>query len=164
MGEEREPFHAKSNSITTMRLIRSDSANVIRTGIQALSEGLLYHGNPDESFAVTMGTFPRMEHTYLTYMRQSVLGSLMQYGFPFLCRRHDDSILISCCKNSCLPRNSRKAALPGWLSGKKSSSLRSVFFPPSLAGMRANRQQGQQEIRMPVPYRQTMYNNKYQKS
>ena len=28
----------------------------------------------------------------------------------------------------------------------------------------ANRQQGQQEIRMPVPYRQTMYNNKYQKS
>ena len=68
--------------------------------------GLLYHGNPDESFAVTMerfhgcrrtavswksgrvlcrhhGTFPRMEHTYLTYMRQSVLGSLMQYGVPF---------------------------------------------------------------------------------
>ena len=29
------------------------------------------------------GTFPRMEHTYLTYMRQSVLGSLMQYGVPF---------------------------------------------------------------------------------
>lgn len=43
------------------------------------------------------------------------------------------------------------------------ASLR-YFFPPSLAGMRANRQQGQQEIRMPVPYRQTMYNNKYQKS
>ena len=57
------------------------------------------------------------------------------WGSLFLCRRHDDSILISCCKNSCLPRNSRKAALPGWLSGKKSSSLRSgIFFRQALQG------------------------------
>ena len=74
------------------------------------------------------GTFPRMEHTYLTYMRQSVLGASCNMGFPFLCRRHDDSILISCCKNSCLPRNSRKAALPGWLSGKNHPRFAPVFF------------------------------------
>lgn len=37
-GRKTRTVHAKSNSITTMRRIRSDSANVIRTGIQALSE------------------------------------------------------------------------------------------------------------------------------
>lgn len=37
-GRRTRIVHAKSNSITTMRRIRSDSANVIRTGIQALSE------------------------------------------------------------------------------------------------------------------------------
>ena len=34
-GKRTITVHAKSNFITTMRRIRSDSANVIRTGIQA---------------------------------------------------------------------------------------------------------------------------------
>ena len=74
-----------------------DSANVILTGIQALFRRTAVSWNR-RVFAVIMERFHGMEHTYLTYMRQSVLGSLMQYGVLFLCRRHDDSILISCCK------------------------------------------------------------------
>ena len=48
---------------------------------------------------------------------------------------YKNGILISCSKYSRLPRNSRKAALTGWLSGKKSSSLRSgIFFRQALQG------------------------------
>ena len=135
MGEEREPSMRNRTLLRPcalfVRILRTLSGREYRhcrrTAVSWKSGRVLCRHH---------GTFPRMEHTYLTYMRQSVLGSLMQYGVPFfLCRRHDDSILISCCKNSCLPRNSRKAALPGWLSGKKSSSLRSgIFFRQALQG------------------------------
>ncbi len=88
------------------------------------------------------------------------------WGSLFLCR--EDMMTASsflAAKTSCLPRTPASAASAGLVVWKKIilASLR-YFFSPSLAGMRANRQQGQQEIRMPVPYRQTMYNNKYQKS
>jgi len=63
----------------------------------------------------------------------------------------------------CRATPARRPCRAGWREKIILASLR-YFFPPSLARMRANRQQGQQEIRMPVPYRQTIYNNKYQKS
>ena len=50
------------------------------------------------------------------------------WGSLFLCRRHDDSILISCCKNSCLPRNSRKAALRAGCLEKNHPRFAPVFF------------------------------------
>ena len=116
-----------------MRRIRSDSVNVIRTGIQALSEDccimeILTSPLPSPWNVSTDGAYiPDIYATVCIGEPHAIWGSL------FLCRRHDDSILISCCKNSCLPRNSRKAALPGWLSGKKSSSLRSgIFFRQAL--------------------------------
>ena len=97
--------------------------------------GLLYHGNPDESFAVIMERFHGWTYIPDIYTTVCIGEPHAIWGSLFLCRRHDDSILISCCKNSCLPRNSRKAALPGWLSGKKSSSLRSgIFFRQALQG------------------------------
>ena len=115
-------------SITTMHRIRSDSANVIRTGIQALSEDccimeILTSPLPSPWNVSTDGAYiPDIYATVCIGEPHAIWGSL------FLCRRHDDSILISCCKNSCLPRNSRKAALLGWLAEKKSSSLRSGIF------------------------------------
>ena len=111
------------------------------------------------------GTFPRMEHTYLTYMRQSVLGSLMQYGVPFFYAADmmTASSFLAAKIAVCRATPARRPCRAGCLEKIILASLR-YFFPPSLAGMRANRQQGQQEIRMPVPYRQTMYNNKSQKS
>ncbi len=134
-GRRTRTAHAKSNSITTMRRIRSDSANVIRTEIQALSEDccimeIRTSPLPSPWNVSTDGAYiPDIYATVCIGEPHAIWGSL------FLCRRHDDSILISCCKNSCLPRNSRKAALPGWLSGKKSSSLRSgIFFRQALQG------------------------------
>ena len=64
---------------------------------------------------------------------------------------YKNGILISCRKYSRLPRNPSKAALrAGWLE-KNHPRFAPVFFPPSLAWVRANGQQGNQEIKMPVP-------------
>ena len=107
----------------------------IRTGIQALSEAcyimeIRTSPLPSPWNVSTDGAYiPDIYATVCIGEPHAIWGSL------FLCRRHDDSILISCCKNSCLPCNSSKAALPGWLSGKKSSSLRSgIFFRQALPG------------------------------
>ena len=133
-GEKTRTVHAKSNSITTMRRIRSDSANVIRTGIQALSEDCCIT-NPDEILCRHHGTFPRMEHTYLTYMRQSVLGASCNMGFPFLCRNMMTASSFLAAKIAVCRATPVKAALPGWLSGKIILASLRYFFPPSPAGM-----------------------------
>ena len=163
-GKRTRAAHAKSNSITTMRRIRSDSANVIRTGIQALSEDcciMEIRTNPlPSSWNVST------DGAYIpTYIRQSVLGSLMQYGVPFFYAGDmmTASSFLAAKIAVCRATPARRPCRAGCLEKIILASLR-YFFPPSLAGMRANRQQGQQEIRMPVPYRQTMYNNKNQKS
>ena len=96
-GRRTRTVHAKSNSITTMRLIRSDSANVIRTGIQALSEDcyimeIRTSPLPSPWNVSTDGAYiPDIYATGCIGEPHAIWGSL------FLCRRHDDSILISCC-------------------------------------------------------------------
>ena len=82
MGEEREPSMRNRTLLRScavfVRILRTLSGRKYRhcrrTAVSWKSGRVLCRHH---------GTFPRMEHTYLTYMRQSVLGSLMQYGVPF---------------------------------------------------------------------------------
>ncbi|MCS2749141.1 hypothetical protein [Phocaeicola vulgatus] len=85
-------------------------------------------------------------------MRQSVLGSLMQYGVPYFYAGDmmTASSFLAAKIAVCRATPARRPCRAGWLE-KNHPRFAPVFFPPSLAGMRANRQQGQQEIRMPVP-------------
>ena len=79
MGEEREPSMRNQTLLRPctlfVRILRTLSGREYRhcrrTAVSWKSGQVLCRHH---------GTFPRMEHTYLTYMRQSVLGSLMQYG------------------------------------------------------------------------------------
>ena len=116
--------YAKSYSITTMRLIRSDSANVIRTGIQALSEDccimeIRTSPLPSPWNVSTDGAYiPDIYATVCIGEPHAIWGSL------FLCRRHDDSILISCatparrpCRAGCLEKNHPRFA-PVFFSAK----------------------------------------------
>ena len=82
MGEEREPSMRNRTLLRPcalfVRILRTLSGREYRhcrrTAVSWKSGRVLCRHH---------GMLPRMEHTYLTYMRQSVLGSLMQYGVPF---------------------------------------------------------------------------------